>query len=315
MSNWFTRILFFLFAIIVFYFVSFFAESSKVIDFIRDQEDTFLTNDLHLIQTTAIANYHDGTDAYVYKNPLFSEHFISADSKFEINFRTYTFVTFKNTEAFHSIAFIANDIKIGDALTELDNKERPIIDVKITFTEPLVFNEQSYITSTETLAFVLDTNTAMFIINHDVLKSNDTFTEIKQMDFYYRLSESQSTLLLSLRNENEETMLFVDKFDESFDRNLSELTNENIQILSKINFENLEAHEDIYFDNTLMKQFNRYNKYYFIYLSITFVILGTLAYFFFFHKHIMIKYKGNKKMKQEQLDKFVQELANKNKGA
>lgn len=317
MSHWITKILFFLFVAFTTYFVANFAEASKVIDFLREEKEEYLLSDSHLVQSTVISNYHDGTNAYVKIEPLYSEKFVSYQNNnitYSANIRIYSYVSFKNNTAFNSVAFIIDDIIVSDVLAVLDEKNRPIIDVKINFTEPIVFNDFEYEYSKETFAFVLDTNTAIFIINHDVLKNGDSYSEIESMEFSYRILESNDNVsLVNISNEDYVNVSLDGKFDDSFNRNLNKVINSNIDLLSTVSLNDFINNDNIYFDDSLIDSLNSFNKYYFRYILIEFLILIPLTYLLFFHKQVMVKYKMNKEIKNEKLNKFKENLLNKDK--
>src|SRR5690554_6041208 len=144
MHTWFPKVLYFIFIIIVTFFVTNYAESTKVLNFSDEREKYMLESNYELIQTTTLTRHNNGTNAIVKLDPLFNEYYESNDGhiKFELTF--YAYFEFRKNETNNALAVVLNDLSITSPGVLLSDNKKPIIDVKITYDNPLIYEGDSY---------------------------------------------------------------------------------------------------------------------------------------------------------------------------
>ena len=290
---------------LVTYIVITFAQIAKVKNFVKDQSDDLILSHERLIQSFVIANYADGTDAFVLKEPLFQENFTSNDESFKLNFNVYNYVTLIDNAKVDSLAFVITDLTIGDENAYLDGQGRPIIDAKLYLSDPIVYNGRQYYETQETFVWFLDLNIGLFLVNYDIFIEENYIIDIEGIEISYRLNEeaSANSLLVGLGSKNE-----PDKMVAENNRDITSIHYENINLASSITGDSYINNELIYYDEGLTKLFNRYNYVYINYIGILVVFLIPITYFIFFHKHLKRKYAIRKNEKEKELNVFIENL-------
>ncbi|MDY0276799.1 MAG: hypothetical protein RBQ97_01805 [Acholeplasma sp.] len=310
------KIFYFIFIIAVTFIVSNFSEASKVMAFLKGEKDQMLISNEHLISATTISNYRDKTNALVLKEPLYHEDFISYNEDNSINNQIsvyiYTFAEFKGTKAYNNLGFIIKNVKLNINNILLDDNNNPVVYAKLYYSKPIQIDGQEFMTSTETFIPIFETNTGYFQIKHDVLKNNTTFSTISQIEvvIFDTLTKMYEPLIVLNTGEENDT----DYFSETFNRDISSLTTEKINIL-KDSLENLMISDKIYYTPSLNDNLNKYNYFYFRDLGLELVIFVIpLTYFIFFHKYVMERIKEKRKLKDELVESYKKEyLENDNK--
>lgn len=272
-------ILFFIMVTIATYLTSYFAEAAKVTGFIDNQKELYNEDYDLLIQKTIIAYYRDKTDAYVLKSPIYSLINNEENSAFDFSIKAY--VSIKEDVSHHGVVFLLKNVQLNDSLAELNKHNQPVIDVKIYYDPSFIYNEKEFSFSTETFVPVSDTNISLFFIDYEnLLNEDDNYSKITKLEFSYRTNDIAKIFYTVDINSHPD-----------FSKKMS---------TDKIIFDYKASNNLIYHNDNLLTHYKSFNSYYFKYLFIEAIIVIVLAYFSFFHKVLINKYR-TKKFEQRQL--------------
>src|SRR5690554_1303419 len=181
MHTWFPKVLYFIFIIVVTFFVTNYAESTKVLNFSDEREKYMLESNYELIQTTTLTRHNNGTDAIVKIEPLFNEYYESNDGNIEFELTFYAYYEFRNDKTNNALAIVLNDLKVASAGVLLTDNNKPIIDVKVTYDKPLIYDGNSYDFSEESFLNVFDSNNIILMFNYEFLRGENDYLNIKKM--------------------------------------------------------------------------------------------------------------------------------------
>ena len=283
-SQWIWRIIYMIFIGAITVLVATFSQASKVVNFLKDNEDLLMSDDRAMISATVIANNRDGTDVYVLSNPLYSETFENNNMKASISI--YPLVEFKNDKANNSIAILIKDLEISDVTAFRNDDDYHIIHADITFDRDLTINNKNIRSFNEFMVPLFDNTGRIIVIKEDLLKTPTGQAEFLYITFSYQVGDQLSQTFVSLANSSLSTTIPSDLFDETFNRDILEVTASNMDILKTYGLESFHQNTDIYYNAQLILEFNRYNVYYIRYIGIELLIVLPLTYLFFFHKHV-----------------------------
>lgn len=305
MAQWFGRIIYIIFVGIASFVVITFAQMEKVTNFLKDQKEELVLEDERLIQSYVIANYADGSEAYVLKEPLYNKTFESDDKNYKLNLVIYNYVTLVDDKRENSLAFIVKDVVINTKLAFKDDLKRPILDIKLLLSEAINFEGQSFGSTLDTFIWFLDSETAIFPVNYNVFKTNNGHIDIEGIEITYRPSdnESVSPILLSLGDDFKGDQMPLDA-----DRNIDVIKSDNIDLVSSTEGNSYMNNELIYYDNDLTSLFKSYNIVYVKYAAGFIVALGIITYFLFFHKYVRSNYLSNRETKEKEMKSFIESL-------
>ncbi|MDV7402020.1 hypothetical protein RZS08_61935, partial [Arthrospira platensis SPKY1] len=96
-------------------------EAAKVVNFLRDNEESFMSDHRKLISATVIANEHNQTDVYISNQPLFIQEFSNEFTAVTVSI--YPLVQFRKDEAQNAIAILLTDLKITDSIATKDEDD------------------------------------------------------------------------------------------------------------------------------------------------------------------------------------------------
>lgn len=298
-----SQILYLILVAIIAFIVITYAQATKVLDFLNDQKDELVAYEQKMLQAFVISNFADGTNTYMENEPLYSQYFQSENGYYELSLNIYNVVIFNKDERFASLAFIIDNVSLNTNNAYLDEQERPIIDAKILLDEPLIYNEREYSETKETFVWALDSNTALFYINYELLTNDSGYVNIEEVQITFRdITQTIDQTLINLGSNAR-----VDLMPEEIDRNIDRLRYENIKELKSISTDYIND-DDIYFDSDMMKVFNSYNKVYFLYLGVYILIVGVVTYFVFFHSYVLNKRRIKKDKETKELEEFKKTL-------
>ena len=121
------------------------------------------------------------------------------------------------------------------------------------------------------------------------------------MELSYRTEFDYNRSILTLSNSDLEPINTSGVFDENFNRDIKNVTYENINIFNNFTLDELKNNENFFFNENLTKILSSYNKYYFYSLGIEFLIVIPLTYFLFIHKDFKnyLKKRKNKSEKEQ----------------
>lgn len=316
-----SKVLFFIFVIITTYIVISFAEVSKIESFIEDQKGLISSSgeyyDYELIQTTSLTYTNKKYEAYIYKEPLFKEHFEYKDNSDKLIYE-FDLVFYKYIESYKkvnnsSLAIIINNLVINDEQIFLSDRENPVIDLDIEYDQPFIYSNHEYSKSIERFQPFEGLNSYILLINYGVLKNNDGFVNFKNMNFKYRVLGDDTTYkpLLSLYNEDfyndEEPFDIEDSISSDINRSLKTIHSSNV-VFTDSDLNALKLTSDFYHNVNNSKALSKKNFYYFKYLGIELSIVLVVTYFLFLHKDVMILVRNKKMNKQKEIELLKQKL-------
>lgn len=258
-----------------------------------------LESNYELIQTTTLTRYNDKTNSIIKMEPLFEEYYESDNKEISFNLSFYTFLEFRKNNSNVALAVVINDLKVNafDALKAENN--RPIIDAKIHFNEPLIYEGNSYDFSEETFLNVFDSSHTILLFNYDFLVGSNGPLNIKKIELSYRTTLNINKSLLTLSNSDLEDISYDGFFNNTYNRNINNVTYESANTFEDFTVEELQNNDSFYFNSELTKILKKFNSIYFYSLGIEFLIILPLTYFLFIHKDFK-NYLLNKKYKRKE---------------
>ena len=306
-------ILYVIFIAFLTYFVATLSQASKVVDFLSNQEEVLLEDEQKLILASAIANRHDGTDAYTLQTPLYEEYFTSDEN--QIHVAIYPVALFDDNQEHHMIAILANDINISGDNVYVDEDDYHQIKINIEFDREITIGEQSQSIYTESVSAVFEDETRLFLIDTARIMTDTGQAEIERLSFLYRTTFETDATLVNLYNSTLTTIDDDDLFALSFDRDISQVTSENLNLIEVYGTTDINQYIEIYYDETLIETYRSYGWYIFAYIGIEFLVVAMLSYFLFFHKIVMRarrkKQDEKRIIEQEKYEKIKAELKEK----
>ncbi|MBN2268697.1 MAG: hypothetical protein V3569_05465 [Acholeplasmataceae bacterium] len=274
------------------YIVASFSEAAKANDFLAEREDILMSDHRALIQASVIANNHNSTDAYVLAEPLYQEIFNNEFFNLEVSI--YPLVEFKDDKAHNSVAILLSDIKITDPDAILDENDYHFIKAYLTFDKNIKIGETSKNVFIESMTTLYDNSARLIIINQDLLVSNGEPVEFEVIKFTYEIDMEIDETLVMLYNEDLTAQYGSDKFDESFNRDISNVSSTNLDLLEQCSLSSFKSCESIYYNSNLLHEFLSYNHYYLRYIGIEILIVIPITYLLFFHQYVKKVIKNKK---------------------
>ncbi len=296
MKYWFKLVLYFFFVAIITYFVVFYSEAAKVLNFLSEQQDNVENDTLSFLAATVIANNDDGTDVYIEKTPLFEETYDSQSSSQHIKVSIYALVEFKNNQAHSSIVFLLRNIELNNDNIVSDKNNFQDLQANIVFDKTIKVNDYEASAFKETFVNAFDNKTKLLLINTDLFNTSEGNAEIKRIDITYSLTSGEDINFVTLYNSDIEAINPSDRFDSSFNRDIKNVTYDNINIFSTYGLNNFKDNADIYYNPNLLNELNDFS-FYIRYILIEIAVVIIITYFIFFHKKVMAIYKNKKELK------------------
>lgn len=294
MNKWFKILIYIMFIMIITYLVVTFAQASIVVDYLKDQENEIHEDPLKLISATAIANTHDGRDVYVLKDPLYKTSFISDSTSNSLSVSIYPFVLFNDDHETDMMAIVVSDFQIDDSNAVLDDDDYHILQAYITFDDTVTINDYEAQTFTETFVTTFDDKMKLLFVDVSLFEH----TNIKDIQFFYPTEQGFEETLVTLSNSELSSINNSGIFDSSFDRDIKEVTVENLAI-SKVFSNDYETNTFIYYNASWLESLKDYNSYYIKYAIYEMLFVIPLTYLIFFHKQVRQKTKNNKALKMK----------------
>jgi hypothetical protein len=238
-----------------------FSQASKIVDFLSVNQETLEEDPLAFFSATAIANRHDGSDAFVINEPIVDQHYSSRNIQFR--FRLFTLVSFQENDFDDILVFYLDDILVDDDLVVFADDGEVDIRMKIEFNQPIAENQSNL----QTIPFVTGYDATTRIIFFEYSQFNVALQPltIQSIEIVYAVLDIglASTLLI-----DEELMSLID-----------EMTYEP----SKIYGDSYLSHPFIYYDAIWLTRFNAFNVYDLYYLGGLFLFLLLIGYFSFIY--------------------------------
>lgn len=311
MKPWVKVLIYILFVIFVTYLVATYSEAAKIVDFLRDQQSVVEDDPLDFLAATVVANNHDGTDVYIQNVPLYEETFDSSVTSQHIKVSIYTLVEFKGTDAHNSLVILIRDLSINDDDAYLDDNDYHEVLANIVLDREITINDYTASTFNETFVTAYDDETKLLLINTDLLDTSTGPAEIEQITISYTLESGDEVSLVTLYNADLISMTANDIFDSSYNRNISAVTSDQIDIFNLYGLDNYESNNDVYYNSHWLETLSTYDNYYFKFAMYELIILLPITYFIFFHKRVMTIARYNKELKKEQYKARQEALKNK----
>jgi len=260
-------------------FTTTYSEAEKVVSFLYDQKTELVADQRKLLVATSIANTHDGTDAYVKKDPLYGAHYETTGSSLDLSF--YALAQVKGSSSTDCLAILVSNFTVTDEASALNSDDYHILDATIEFTSTVTFQSRSSDAFTESFVTLFDDTSKLILIQYSRLTSSVPI-EFAAITLSYPLTGGLSQTIATVEPAG-----------------LVALSPENIGI-SLIYAETYETSPSIYYDAVLLSRLSSYNYLYVKNLGIELLIVGVITYFIFFHKHVREKIKTKKALKKKE---------------
>ena len=284
-SAWIWRIMYIFFIGALTFVVASFSEASKVVNYLDDHDVELLENDQALVAATSIANLHDKSDAYVLNTPLYEQTFQETDLK--LTFSIYPFVTFKDDQAINQIAFLITDLNIVDNLAKKDDNDYHMMYIEFVFDRDLDVENANKRVFMEYTTPLFDDTGRMIIINQELLETPTGQAQFQTISILYELTSGEKLTLVVLANSLLVETTPSDMFSASYVRDIAQLTDENLDLVTQFGTSNLEENPLIYYDSIWLEKLDSYNSIYVKNILIELALVLPLTYFLFFHKHVL----------------------------
>lgn len=282
-KKWIWKIIYIIFIGAITVLVSTFSEAAKVVNFLRDNEESFMSDHRKLISATVIANEHNQTDVYISNQPLFIQEFSNEFTAVTVSI--YPLVQFRKDEAQNAIAILLTDLKITDSIATKDEDDYHKVFVELSFDRNLEIGNGKQSVFNEFMIPLYDDTGRMIVIKEELLQTNTGLALLESLIFTYQVA-SGNQILLTLFNSELIDLEPNDPFDLEISRDIKTLTEENLDLLSSFGLIDLEENSEIFYDPNIILEFKTYNKYYYRYIGIELAIVLPLTYLIFFHRHI-----------------------------
>lgn len=293
-KNWFFIILYIIFIGMATFMVSLYTEAQKRVDFLKNLQSEVEDDNVKLLAATLVANRGDGTNAIIFKEPLYEQHFIDGEDEVGL----YIYKVAENLRSYeHSLAILIRDLNITDTSLLKDEDDYSTIRATIKFNQEITIGQTNKQTFEETFITLYDDTSKLLLINFDRLKAESTISfesiHIAYDDINYFSRELVTLYNSDLVNE------IPDKFSNTYQRDIKLITSDEIKFLSDESLNDIKNNIKLYYDATLISKLNKLNSLYLINISLLLLVVIPLTYFIFFHKEVYTRYKLKRSEKKE----------------
>jgi hypothetical protein len=238
-----------------------FSQASKIVDFLAVNQETLEENPLAFFSATAIANRHDGSDAFVVEEPILDQLYSSSDIEFR--FRLFTLVSFQENDVDDILVFYLDNILVDDELALLADDGEVDIRMKIEFNQPIAENQSIF----QTIPFVTGYGATTRVIFFEYSQFNDATQPltIQHIEIVYAVLDIGLTSTLVM---DEDVMSLID-----------DMTYQP----SVIYADSYLTNPSIYYDANWLTRFKEFNIYDVYYLGGVFLFLLLIGYFSFIY--------------------------------
>lgn len=293
-KNWFFIILYIIFIGMATFMVSLYTEAQKRVDFLKDLQSEVEEDNVKLLAATLIANRGDGTNAIIFKEPLYEQHFIDGEDEVGL----YIYKVAENLRSYeHSLAILIRDLNITDTSLLKDEDDYSTIRATIKFNQEITIGQTNKQTFEETFITLYDDTSKLLLINFDRLKAESTIS-FESIHIAYDDINYFSRELVTLYNSDLVNQI-PDKFSNTYQRDIKLITSDEIKFLSDESLSDIKNNIKLYYDATLISKLNKLNSLYLINISLLLLVVIPLTYFIFFHKEVYTRYKLKRSAKKE----------------
>jgi len=260
-------------------FTSMYSEAEKVVTFLQDQKTELLQDNARLLAATAIANNHDGTDAFVLKNPLYTTSMTLPSASLDLSF--YSVSEVKKDEFVDCLAILVTDLSIEDDASLINSDGYHELTATLGFSTTVTLGDTSARTFTETFITLFEDTSKLILIEFSKLVANEPIA-FSEITLGYTLEDTGTTQPLGSVESSQ----------------LPLLSPENIEI-SQTYGETYATTPEIFYDSSYVGKLSSYNILYVKNLAIEILIIGPLTYLIFFHKHVRAKWKEKRAIRKQ----------------
>jgi len=293
---WFVTSLYVILVAFATVFTSMYSEAEKVVTFLHDQETELLADNTKLLAATAIANSHDGTDAYVLKTPLYETTMSIPTASLDLSF--YALSEVKGDTSVDCLAILVTDLSIEDDESALNDDDYHDLTATLEFSASVTFGDTSARTFEETFITLFEDSSKLILVQYSKLTADEPIA-FSEISIGYALESG----LIQPIGSVEPTHLSV-------------LSPENI-LLSETYGETYKTDASIFYDSSYVKTLSSYNILYVKNIAIELLLIGPLTYFIFFHKHVRARWKEKQALKKQaeasRYEALKKEILNQNK--
>ena len=239
-----------------------YVESAKITDFIVQQREKIEQDPHKLLLATAIANRHDGSDAFILKEPLVDVQVQS--SQIDAQIQVYALAMFDDTSYGNAMGIFINDLDVRDELSVFDDQDNHLLYADIGFNQTIRLGEEDTTSSVETFITLYTNEQKLIIIELDGLLDNYPTLAFESLSLSYGIQNGLRTTFYTL-NEDDLNAIPLNSFliYNNYDRNYSN-------------------DQRIVYDETLLPALLALNSYYISHFAVYITIVGILTYTLFF---------------------------------
>lgn len=281
-------------------------------NFLENYRELFESSDLDLMSGTTLAFRNDGTSLIINKEPIFSETYTRKDENgnllYNFNLDFYSVVEKKGKKYNSGFYVLIKDIYLKDKNIILDDEGRYLIRLELYFDQPIIYEDKKVSKSEDVFIPLYDGKSGVLFFDQSFLKNDQGLVEIEKILITVKTEQKYYIDLLNLYNDNYTGEIKEDKFDNNVNRNISNITSSNIDLLSKIDTNNISSDDSLYYNNNLRKTFrSKYNYFpYFLFLWI--LVVSVITYFLFVHKYVKLRMQEKKEIKQKEFEKLKEKI-------
>lgn len=282
-------------------------------NFLSDHKEVFENSHYDLISGTILAFRNNGTSALIEKSPLFTENYYIVDDNereysFDLSF--YPIIEKKGKKYQSGLFVIIENINLDNSdirnLLVMD-EGRYLVKFEMYFDEPIEFKDRVVTESTDIFIPLYDGKSGVLFFDQSFLKNKNRFVEITRMKLSVETELGNEITLLNLYSDIYDGEIYEDKFLD-VNRNISNITSTNINLLDRINIDDINNNDSIYHNKALLRTFRTKYNYFPIFIIVWILLVATLTYFIFVHKYVKIRIQNKKDLKNIEFDKLKDKI-------
>lgn len=285
--------------------------------FLKDHRDLFESSHLDLISGTTLAFRNNGTSVHIEKDPIFSENYVDklgseVINQFDLNF--YSVIEKKGKTLRTGMYVIIDNVLLSDIGNNfiLDDEGRYLIRFQMFFNKPIEINGKEIEESTDIFIPLYDGKSGVLFFEQSFLKDADGFVEIEKILLSVKTKDDNVENLLTLTDKNYDGKIESDIFQDG-NKDISEVTSERINLLNRVDANDLNNNENIYYNSNLAKTFKSKYNYFPFFIVIWFFIVTAITYFLFAHKYVKLRLEEKKKLKDLEFEKIKEDIKSEEK--
>lgn len=282
-------------------------------NFLTDYKEKFESSHYDLISGTILAFRNNGTSALIEKTPLFTEkyHILDEQEKeysFDLTF--YSIIEKKGRKYQSGLFVIIENIYLDNSDIRnllVTDEGRYLIKFEMYFDQPIEFKDRVVTESTDIFIPLYDGKSGVLFFDQSFLKNKNGFVEITRMELSVETELKNKITLLNLYSNIYDGEIYGDKFS-NVNRDISNITSTNINLLNRINIDEVDNNEQIYHNKALLRTFRTKYNYFPVFIIIWILLVATLTYFIFVHKYVKIRIQNKKDLKKIEFEKLKDKI-------